>query len=138
MIALDCHASFDSNIVLLCFQAVVLAACNTKFEFMRKFSSKISCIQFLCQCISINAATRTDSCALTGCDRTDSRSTDTCSDSAFCKFFFYFIDIFHFNKWNFNALSGSHMHISMSILFSYLCNCLYIFSSQISSHNCKS
>ena len=36
--------SFDSYIVLLCFQTVVLTSGNTEFEFMRKLSSKISLI----------------------------------------------------------------------------------------------
>ena len=56
----DVHAAFDSNIVFFCFQAVILASCNTKFEFMREFPSEISLIKLFCQCVGVDTSAWTD------------------------------------------------------------------------------
>ena len=43
------HAAFDTYIIFLCFKAVILTSCNTKFELMRKFSSEIMFVKLLCK-----------------------------------------------------------------------------------------
>ena len=89
----DLCSSLDAYIVFFCFEAVVLTARYAKFEFMWKFTSEISFIQFNSYIITVNISTRTDCISLTCCHCPNSRSADTRAASAFGKICCHIINI---------------------------------------------
>ena len=132
------RGTFHSDIVFLGLQTVILASGDTKFEFMRKLSCKISLVQFLSDIVGINVSTWTDLISLTGCDSTYTWAADTRLTIAFLQFCFHFIDLIQFDKWDLYALSGCQMYMSVSIFFCHFRNLSQLLCCQISSYHCQS
>lgn len=77
-----------------------------------------------CNIITVNISTRAYRRSLTGCNRTDTRSTHTRLTSPGCQHFLNFFYIVKFDKWDFHTLTGSQMYVSVSVFsatFAIIC-----------------
>ena len=85
--------ALDSDIVLLGLKAVVLAACNTEFEFSRQLPCKISLIDLLRKVLGIDAGRRAGSAALAGSRGPDTRTADRRSNAVLSQVLLYILDV---------------------------------------------
>ena len=99
------YATLDTNVIFFRFKAVVLTACDTELELVRKLSCEISFVKLLCKSVCIYTAAWTDRSTLTSCDSSYSRSANARLCVALCKSRLYLSISSSFIKRYLNALT---------------------------------